>query len=764
MSDYSISIAIGAIDQFSDPARRVAERSERFINALTRSTQALRDLGRQERALAKYRRLESRLGSTASELDQTRRRIRELAQAIRSTPNPTRKLINEFELAQLKAKDLAKRHKEQRNELRQLREELKKAGIEGRNYAEIQQRIAEQIEQTNRRIERMSKLEAELAEAQKRYDRKIQHLANITLIAHGLQNVGRTVSGMLSTPVEQVREVARARGELKSLGIEDVEAIVRVGQRISAQWAGIRTADFVRAAYDIKSGISTLSDAGVAAMTAAAAITAKATKGDVTQMTSLFATAYGTFKQPLYRSMDDARFGELFAAQLAAAVQAFKTDGARMQQAIQSMGSGLSASGVRLSEQLAGLGMLQQKMEAGEAGTTLKALERTAAVAQERFRKLGYDIRTLDERGNLRSLADILTDVRRTFGDEYTTRTGMILQQAFGSEEAVKFFKALWGQEDALRRGAQALEAAGRQGLKFTERMARMMDANVDARLTVLAQKWDILMQKLGQALSPLLDTISEYLGRVIDWLSGIVDRFPSAVKIVTTLAATLAGIASVAATTMMAVAGLSAALARLRLMSRKRALEAQLSTLEDAAGAPARKASRRFGWPGWKKAGGAAALVTGAAMLYDTITDSRMDTARKVVEAADVVGGVGGGIAGAAAGAAVGSVVPVVGTAIGALIGGIAGSWAGGGVARSAADWVAGFFREESPVKQQVRTQLVQAQQKLAPAAVPVSHVDNSTVQITVHQQPGEDAEALARRVAEELQRQKMRSEWDIE
>ena len=51
--------------------------------------------------------------------------------------------------------------------------------------------------------------------------------------------------------------------------------------------------------------------------------------------------------------------------------------------------------------------------------------------------------------------------------------------------------------------------------------------------------------------------------------------------------------------------------------------------------------------------------------------------------------------------------------------------------------------------------------------AAQPVvnnHHVDNSTIQITVQQQPGEDAEMLARRVVEELQRQKMRSEWDID
>ena len=48
--------------------------------------------------------------------------------------------------------------------------------------------------------------------------------------------------------------------------------------------------------------------------------------------------------------------------------------------------------------------------------------------------------------------------------------------------------------------------------------------------------------------------------------------------------------------------------------------------------------------------------------------------------------------------------------------------------------------------------------------ATVVNNNMDNSTIQITVQQQPGEDAEMLARRVMEEMQRHKMRSEWDID
>lgn len=54
--------------------------------------------------------------------------------------------------------------------------------------------------------------------------------------------------------------------------------------------------DFITAAYDIKSGIASLTDEGVAQFTELAALTGKATKSTTEEMGSLFATGYGIYK------------------------------------------------------------------------------------------------------------------------------------------------------------------------------------------------------------------------------------------------------------------------------------------------------------------------------------------------------------------------------------------------------------------------------------------------------------------------------------
>ncbi len=63
------------------------------------------------------------------------------------------------------------------------------------------------------------------------------------------------------------------------------------------QWAGTTKSDFISAAYDIKSGIASVTDEGVAQYTELAGVTAKATKSTIGEMTSLFATGYGMHKE-----------------------------------------------------------------------------------------------------------------------------------------------------------------------------------------------------------------------------------------------------------------------------------------------------------------------------------------------------------------------------------------------------------------------------------------------------------------------------------
>ncbi|MEM7047005.1 MAG: phage tail tape measure protein [Pseudomonadota bacterium] len=772
-----LSILVSAIDKFTAPARKMAKVGETMAASLHDNQKALNDLGKKGQAIGRMKALETRLGKTAAEMNTARARTSQLGRALAATTNPARKLQRDFEGARRKSDQLKRGHKQQRDELRQLRTQLRGAGIDTRKLGDAQRKVAKDIKATTKKMERMAKVSAKMDQNKDRYDKQLRNAANMTFIGDAMGRFGRGTLGLLSQPIAQMRMTERSKGELASLGIEKtgIETITKRGRDMTTKLAGITTADFVSAAYDIKSGISSLSDEGVADMTEMAALTAKATKSSVGQMTSLFATGYGSFKKSLYADTSDQDFGHILSASLAKSVEQFKTDGSTMQQAIQSMGSGLAESGISLADQFTALGMLQQKMEAGVAGTTMAALERSAGQAHQRFADMGLAIETLDENGNLRDLPSLLEDMQREFGDAYTTETGTMIQKAFGSEEAVKFFKALWGEQEVFRANAKALKEAQHQGKAFTRTMADAMDANMDARLQILTQRWDLLKEKLGYALIPALEFLIPWLEKAANWITKLADNNSFVTTAIMGLVGGVGLLAFATAPVITAIAALTGAIAMLGHASRKSALQTSMAGI----------AGGGRGGRGWlRKAGrfgkglGIVSGLIGVGSMVATAMDDDLSGKEKATELTKQGGGVAGAVSGAIAGAAIGSVIPVVGTAIGGLVGSIAGGlggeWLGGKIA--------GFFNKEkdSPIdrldqavnpvsriensspqlaEQLSRTQPLAHTKTENTAATPISQ------QVTIHVQttPGMDEQTLAEKVQRAFEIQSRAALYDV-
>lgn len=393
--------------------------------------------------------------------------------------------------------------------------------------------------------------EGAVAKAAERMQKRLQFSMHLSGAADAASRVASGTTNMIAGFTNSIRDVERAKGELATLGVRDLDAVVRKGREMQAQLAGVTADAFVRASYDIKSGIASLTDQGVADMTASAMIVAKATKGQAEQMTSLFATSYGIFKKQM-GDLTDAQFGEQFGAALAASVQQFKTDGSKMQQAIESAGAGAVNLGMAMTEQMALLGMMQQQMQAGEAGTALRAFAANAAKAHEEFGKMKITaehpvrVRILDEKGQLRAMPDILADLRKRYGETLDAFEAAEIQKAFGTEEAMKLINALYGQEAAVRANAEALGEAAQKGNEFTAEMARAADNNWDAKAALMAQKFDILKQKIGEKLLPvverLIPVIDDFLTRAFAWI----DANPELVTGIGAVVALVAGLATV--------------------------------------------------------------------------------------------------------------------------------------------------------------------------------------------------------------------------
>ena len=143
-----------------------------------------------------------------------------------------------------------------------------------------------------------------------------------------MAGIGGTITGLAMKTVTATFDTQNALGELSSLGVKDLKAVEDAAKSFSNTWAGTSKADFITASYDIKSGIASLTDEGVAQFTQLAALTGKATKSTTEEMGSLFATGYGIYKG-FYDDMSDLEFGEMFSAGIATAVKNYKTSGIR---------------------------------------------------------------------------------------------------------------------------------------------------------------------------------------------------------------------------------------------------------------------------------------------------------------------------------------------------------------------------------------------------------------------------------------------------
>ena len=300
-------------------------------------------------------------------------------------------------------------------------------------------------------------------------------------------------------------ETQDALAELKSLGITDLKAVEDAARQFSDTWAGTTKADFITAAYDIKSGIASLTDEGVAQFTELAGLTAKATKSTTGEMTSLFATGYGIYKG-YYSELSDLEFGEMFAGGIATAVKAYKTSGSEMASAISALGGTATSANVPLEEQLSVLGMLQATMSGSEAATKYKALLNAATGAGE---KLGLNF--LDANNQLRSLPEILGILKGKYGDTIDAVEKKQIKEAFGSDEAVAVIDLLYGKTGELQTGILDMYDALGGGSSAAQEMATAINATESQKYTVLKQRLHNVTEELGVNLLP---TVNDWIGK----------------------------------------------------------------------------------------------------------------------------------------------------------------------------------------------------------------------------------------------------------
>lgn len=394
------------------------------------------------------------------------------------------------------------------------------------------------------------------------------------LIAGGaaLTYGGMRLKDKLTNYHDQYAEVAKSQGELMTLGIDQtgVDAITAKGKDFSSKYAGVTTKDFISAAYDIKSGISSLSNESVGEMTNIAALTARATKSNVEQMTSLFATGYNIYSgqfdafasktivgwNNLSQEEKDIKFGESFSNGISKAVQVYKTKGSEMEGYISMLGSSATNAGASMQEQFAIGGMLQATMSGSEAATRYKSFIKGAASAGGELH-----LKFTDANNQLLGTAEILDVLRKKYGNTLDAMEKTELTKAFGSDEAIAFIDLLYNKTDKLREGITELQKSSKQGLGLTKEMADA--ANMGQSSERLNHNLDNLASTIGKTLDPAMGVLADVVGGAVKALDGFITEHSTVASVIGTSLVVLSlgamAFGAIATTAGMAAIGLSA-------------------------------------------------------------------------------------------------------------------------------------------------------------------------------------------------------------
>lgn len=383
----------------------------------------------------------------------------------------------------------------------------------------------------------MNDLDATVAASSERMTRNMDRIQKGTmLVGAGLSLMAVPTALIASTAATQ-----KALGELSSVGVTDLKALENAAESFTNRWAGANKAQFINAAYDVKSALANLSDEAVGVFTGMAALTGKATKASTDEMVGTFTTAYGIYK-PIMKDMNDMEWAQAFSGGLAQTVAAFKTTGSQMSDAIKNIGAVAAASNIPMQEQLAILGQLQTTMPGSEAGTLYKAFIMKAA---EAGKELGLSF--IDSTGRLKGVIPILKEIQGKFPDLSQAASQVQLKKAFGSDEAMKFILQMSAGIDSLQGNITSIGDAMKTGTVLTEKMANAMNQDIGAQWELVRQQTMNLAEILGSTLLPVVTPIMKGLSKVILTLQGWAKSMPGVTRAVLTFTLVLGAILTIA-------------------------------------------------------------------------------------------------------------------------------------------------------------------------------------------------------------------------
>ncbi|WP_298808373.1 phage tail tape measure protein [uncultured Sphingomonas sp.] len=560
-----IRMLLEAGDKVSRPLREIAGGSTKAAEGLRATRDRLKEIDRAQTNIAGFRGLKAGLRQTEGALDAARARAAALGREVAQTQNPTRALTRDFNRAKAELQQLERQHQAETRQLGELRDRLRTAGIATTDLARHERELRREAGRTTDELRDQEQRLGRLADRERRINAGRARFTRMQGVATGMAasgaaaiSTGVVMAAPLIASVKAAQEYESVMTDIGQKADLSRAASEKLGRNLLV---AARAANQMPA--DLQAGVDTLAGLGAKVPDAVRMMTpigraATAYKAEIADLSAAAYAATDNLKVPIAQT---GKVIDIMATAGKAGAFEIK-DMAQYFPALTAAYQGLGQTGsFAVADLAAGLQITRKGAgDAATAGTNLaNILQKIASPATNKaFEKMGVDLPAAlkkayaEGKTPLEAIAELTNKTLK--GD--LSKLGYLFEDA----QVQQGLRPLI-QNMQLYRQIRA-EAAGAGGTTDSDFAVRMQDsAEQTKQLKINATT---LAVTLGAQLLPAVNAVVVRATAFATWVGDVANRYPGLTKALGVGAAAFASLFFVLGGGAIVIAGLVAPFAAL--------------------------------------------------------------------------------------------------------------------------------------------------------------------------------------------------------
>lgn len=217
MKKLRLEVLFGGRDKLSPALKIIAGSSNAASVALKKTNDQLKDLERQQKKIATFKKLKDDVKQASQELERHKKTVQSLKQQLATNPNS--KLSSELKKTEAEVKRLNKVVTEGRPKLIQLRQELNNAGLKSTNLGQHQEELKNKIKSTNTEIDRQRNHLKSLNGLQTNSQKWIGHTKTAAMYGAGVAATGVGALYAMRKPIDETKRMDITENRIGALGL-----------------------------------------------------------------------------------------------------------------------------------------------------------------------------------------------------------------------------------------------------------------------------------------------------------------------------------------------------------------------------------------------------------------------------------------------------------------------------------------------------------------------------------------------------------------